>query len=198
MENKAHIDGNGNIVIQGVDGATIIINPDNSKELRQLIMDFGSSLTDLPKEILKMIQEHQDVNSEVENGANLYLTVLAEMNMSGYKRLKFGLTITNLTKENRYFSQPFFKIYPKFEFSKGFEHDTFIMFPETNNNFPKKLEYGEQVSYSYEIKDGAYDMYQSILDKDETANIQAFSNTTVGELYESNQFSIKKLFEYKN
>lgn len=198
MENKAHIDGNGNIVIQGVDGATIVINPDNSKELRQLIMDFGSSLTDLPKEILKMIQEHQDVNSEVENGANMYLTVLAEMHMSGYKRLKFGLTITNLTKENRYFGQPFFKIYPKFEFSEGFEHDTFIMIPEADNNFPKKLEYGEQVLYSYEIKDGAYDMYQSILDKDDSANIQAFSNTTVGELYESNQFSIKKLFEYKN
>lgn len=196
MDNKAHIDGTGNIIIQGVDGATIIINPDNSSELRQLIMDFGSKLTDLPTEILNMIESKQDLDSEIKTGANMYLTVLAELHEDpAYRRLKFGLTITNLTKENRYFNQPFFKVYPKFEIKEGVEHDTFVMIPENNNSFPKRLEYGEPLSVSYEIKPGAYDMYQKILDKNDGAYIQAFTNTTVGELYESNKFSIKELFE---
>jgi hypothetical protein len=36
------------------------------------------------------------------------------------------------------------------------------------------------------------------LEKDDKAYIQGFVNTTVGELYESNAFSIKKMFEYLN
>src|SRR5690606_20547891 len=103
--------------------------------------------------------------------------------------MKFGLTITNLTKEHRYFNQPFFKVTPKFEIKEGLEHDTFVMIPENNNEFPVRLEYGQPAYYDYEIKDGAYEMYKKLLEKDEDASIQAFSNTTVGELYESNKFS---------
>jgi hypothetical protein len=197
MSNKATIDGNGNIIIQGVEGATITINPNNTQEIRQLIMDFGSKLSDLPADILKMIEQKQDLNSEIKNGANLYLTVLTELYEFGTgNRLKFSLTITNLTKGNRYFNQPFFKVYPMFEVKTGIEHDTFVMFPEQGNVFAKKLEYGEPFSVSYEIKEGAYKMYEQIMTKDkEGAYIQAFSTTTVGELYESNKFSIKTLFE---
>lgn len=199
MENKTYIDGNGNIVIQGIDGATITINPDNSNEIRQLIIDFGSKLTDLPSEILKMIENKQDLNSDVKTGANLYLTVMAELyEHPGHRQLKFGLTITNLTKEIRYFNQPFFKVFPKFEIKEGVEHDTFVMIPENDNKFPKRLEYGEPTYLNYEIKQGAYDMFQKLLDKDPEAYIQAFDNTTVGELYESNKFSIQELFKHLN
>ncbi len=197
MTNNAKIDGNGNIVIQGVEGATITINPNNSQELRQLIMDFGAKLSDLPADILKMIEQKQDLNSEIKNGANLHLTVLTELHeFGGGSRLKFSLTITNLTKENRYFNQPFFKVFPMFEVKKGVEHDTFVMFPEQGNVFAKKLEYGQPFSVTYEIKPGAYQMYEGIMKKDkEGSYIQAFTSTTVGELYESNKFSIKTLFE---
>ena len=41
MNENINIDGNGNIVIQDVDGSNIVINPDNSAELRKLIIDFG-------------------------------------------------------------------------------------------------------------------------------------------------------------
>lgn len=199
MKNTAHVDGNGNIIIQGVDGATITINPQDTDELRNLIIDFGTKLNDLPKDILEMIKDNQDIKSEATKGANLYLTVIAELHpYAQHRRLKFGLTITNLTKEHRYFNQPFFKVTPKFEISEGVEHDTFVMIPEHDNNFPVRLEYGQVVSYNYEIKDGAYEMYKKMLDKDKGANIQAFTNTTVGELYESNQFSIEKLFEHLN
>lgn len=197
MENKAHIDGSGNIVIQGIDGATITINPDNSEQLQNLIIDFGEKLKDLPKDILEMIKENQDIQTETTKVANLYLTVMAELyEAPSSRKLKFGLTITNLTKKNRYFNQPFFKVDPKIEIKEGLEHDIFVMIPENDNNFPVKLEYGEPVYYNYEIKEGAYVMYKQLLEKDENATIQAFSNTTVGELYESNEFFIKKLFEH--
>lgn len=196
MSNQASIDGNGNIVIQGIEGSTITVNPSNAQEIRQLIIDLGSKLSDLPAEIITMIEQKQDINSEIKNGANLYLTVLTELHeFGGGSRLKFSLTITSLTKENRFFNQPFFKVHPKFELSKGVEHDTFVMFPEQGNVFAKRLEYGEPFSVSFEIKDGAYSMYEGILKKDGDATIQAFITTTVGELYESNKFSIKKLFE---
>lgn len=197
MANKATIDGQGNIVIQDVEGSTIIINPNNSQELRKLIMDFGSKLSELPAHILKMIEEKQDIDSEIKNGANLHLTVLAELHeYGGGNRLKFGLTITNLTKENRFFNQPFFKVHPMFELKKGVEHDTFVMFPEQGDVFAKKLEYGEPFSVTYEIKSGAYQMFEGSMKKDkEGSYIQAFTSTTVGELYESNRFTIKTLFE---
>ncbi|SRR5258708_3988117 len=196
MTNRATIDGNGNIVIQGVEGAAITINPNNTQEIRQLIMDFGSKLSDLPADILKMIEQKQDLNSEIKNGANLHLTVLTELHQFGAgSHLKFGLTITNLTHENRYFNQPFFKVYPMFELEAGFEHDTFVMFPDQGNVFSKRLEYGEPFSVTYEIKPAAYKLYEGMLKKDDEAFIQAFASTTVGELYESNKFSIKKLFE---
>lgn len=196
MNNKVNIDGAGNIVIQDITGASIIVNPDNSSELRQLIMDFSSQLEELPKEVLSMIESRQDLNAEIKVGAHMHFTVLADLHENvAYRRLKFGLTITNTTKENRYFNQPFFKVHPKFEI-KGSEQDTFVMIPENGSIFPKRLEYGEPVFASYEIKTGAYEMYQEILKKDDEAYLQGFVSTTVGELYESNKFYIKKLFEH--
>jgi len=194
--NQAHVDGSGNIVIQGINGATIIINPNNTDEIRKLVMDFGTKLSELPTEILSMIEKKQDVTATINAGANLYLTILTALHGNSlYNHLKFGLTITNLTKENRYFSQPFFKVSPMATLEKGVEHDTFMMIPEQGNVFPKKLEYGEPISVSYEIKSGAYPMYQTVLDKDKDGFIQAFINTTVGELYESNKLTMNSLFE---
>jgi len=194
MQNQAHVDGSGNIVIQGIDGATIIINPDNSDEIRKLIVDFGTKLGELPKDVLEIMEKKQDINAEIKPGANLYLSVVAEIHeYKEYRKLAFSLTITNLTKENRYFNQPFFKVNPKFTIF-GTKQDTFVMIPNPNT-FPKKLEYGEPLSVSYEIKDGAYKNYNEILVEDSEAYIQAFSNTTVGELYESNKFLISKLIK---
>lgn len=199
MDNKVNIDGAGNIVIQDINGSSIIVNPDNSSELRQLIMDFGLQLKNLPKEVLNMIESKQDLNSEIKVGANINFTVLADLHIDiALRRLKFGLTIINTTKENRYFNQPFFKVHPKFILKGGQEQDTFVMIPENQDVFPKKLEYGEPVFVTYEIKAGAYDMYQKMLARDNEAFLQAFSSTTVGELYESNKFSIKKLLEHLN
>jgi hypothetical protein len=197
--NQAQVDGSGNIIIQGIDGSTIIINPNNSDQIRKLVMDLGTKLSELPTEILSMIEKKQDISATINAGANIYLTILTELHQNrSYNRLKFGLTITNLTKENRYFNQPFFKVTPMATLEKGVEHDTFIMIPEEGNIFPRRLEYGEPLSVRYEIKPGAYQMYQTVVDKDKDGFIQVFTNTTVGELYESNKLTIKSLFETLN
>jgi len=196
MENTSHIDGTGNIIIQGITDSTITINPNNSTEVRQLIIDLGTRLSELPKNVLEMLNEKQDINSEIKTGANIQFSLLADIYPDKeLRKLKFGVSIVSLTKENRFFNRIFFKVSPKFTFKDGVEMDTFTMEPQQQNAFPKKLEYGEPHSLSYEIKDGAFKSYEEILGKDENAYIQAFCNTTVGELYESNKVLISHIFE---
>jgi hypothetical protein len=197
MKNTAHIDGNGNIVVQGIDGTEMTIHPENPGALKQLVIDLGEKINELPTDVLKVIEENQDINAEIKTGANLYLTTLVEKVNYNQASLKFGLTITSLTKENRYFNQPFFKVKPKFEIKEGVQNDTFVMFPEQGKAFPKKLEYGEPLSVSYKLEP-VIKVCQRLLEKDDKAYIQGFVSTTVGELYESNAFSIKKMFEYLN
>ena len=193
MENF-NIDGNGNIIINEIDGSTIIINPDNSEEIKKLIINFGNSLEKLPIEVLNLIENKQSMVEKNDIGANLYLTTLAELG-TYHRALKFGLTITNLTKEHRYFNQPSFKVFPKFDLGDGMSHDTFIMMHQEEILLPKRLEYGEPFTLTFELKDGFIDMCQKAYESDESGYIQAFVSTTVGELYESEKFTFKKLFE---
>jgi len=195
MKNTAYINDKKEIVFQGVDGAVMAIDPENAIALRKLVINLGVKINELPTEVLAVIEEHQDIPSEVETGANVYLTALAEKVNYSQTALKFGLTITNLIKEHRYFNQPFFKVKPKFEIKDGVENDTFVMFPEQGNTFPKKLEYGEPLSVTYKLEP-VMKICQSLLKKDSKAFIQGYVSTTVGELYASNTFPIKKLFEY--
>lgn len=45
--NKATVDGNGNIVIQGNDNSEITINVDKPDEIRQFLIDFQTQLNQL-------------------------------------------------------------------------------------------------------------------------------------------------------
>lgn len=195
MEKEVQIDGNGNIIIQNVDGSTIIINPDNTDELKTLIINLGNELSNLPQNILQMINEKQDLDKPLLKGANVYLTVLIRTNGygNGYT-FRFGVTITNLTNGIRYFNKPFFKVNPPIEFKEGFRHDTFIMIDDSGEmDFPIRLEYGQPFSTSYPIKDAMIDHYKQILSEDKEAFVQCFVNTTVGELFESNKYMVRDL-----
>lgn len=193
-ENNFVIDGQGNIIINDVDGSTITINPDNSEEIRRILVEFGGELKKLPLDVIKILEENQK-NNKMEINANVYLTTLAELG-SMHRKLKFGLTITNLTKEHRYFNQPTFKVFPKFNLGNGLEHDTFALIHLEEINLPKRLEYGEPFSLSFTISDGFIEMCKDTIKINEEGYIQAFVSTTVGELYESKKFKFKKLFEH--
>ena len=190
MINKSSIDGNWNIVIQDSNNSTITINTDNPQEIRKFLIEFQNQLQYLPREILELMESKKTNKIDIDNDANIYLSF--NLLTSGYGDMDYaiGVTITNLTKEIRFSNSPFFKT------SETIDHDmdTFIM-TETIQKavFPKRLEYGEVVSESYRIKSGVFEILDKVLAKDEDAFLQAISTTTLGEVYKSNKYSIKKL-----
>lgn len=199
--NDAHIDGDGNIVVQGVNNSKIVINVANKEEIRLFLIKYQRLLEELPLNILETLKNHlkSEMQLEIKIGTDLQFNLLGDIHPNReFRKMKFGVTIINLTKENRYYNNVFFKVNPKFIFEKNVEMDTFTMMPQQQNVFPKKLEYGEPCTVTYEIKDGAYKSYEDVLKKDENAYVQAFCSTTVGELYESNKILIRQLFERLN
>ena len=190
MINKSSIDGDGNIVIQDSNNSTITINANNPEEIRKFLIEFQNQIQDLPFEILELMESKNTNKIEIDNDANIYLSF--NLLTSGYGDMEYalGVTITNLTKEIRFFNSPFFKT------SETIENDldTFVMTDAIQGaNFPKRLEYGEVVSESYRIKLGITEILDKVLAKNEDAYVQAISSTTLGEVYKSNKYSLSKL-----
>jgi hypothetical protein len=190
MINKSRIDGDGNIVIQDSNNATITINTDNPEEIRKFFIEFQNSLQNLPNEILDLMESKNPNAVEIDNDANMYLSFNFLADSFGGIEYALGVTITNLTKEIRFFNNPFFKT------SESIENglDTFMMTePIQGANFPKRLEYGEVISESYKIKPAITEILDKVLAKNQDAFIQALSTTTLGEVYKSNKYSVKQL-----
>jgi len=195
MINKAEIDGNGNVVIQNADNSVITININSPEEIRNFFIDFQTNLSQIPKQILELMESKNTNDVEVIKGANIYLSLNLLYGLSGIHGITgicYGITITNLTKENRFFNAPFFKFSIPFKGSV----DTFAMTDTMNNIiFPKKLEYGEVVSESYLIRPQSKEIYDALIAKDENATIQAIVTTTIGEIYKSNEYMVSQLLE---
>ena len=126
--------------------------------------------------------------ADLQNSRNLIYDSLGSLN-----GITFSVTVTNLTKEHRYFNGPFFKSSVPFE---G-ELDTFILpnSPYNNNSFPKRLEYGEVFKQSYSIIPQSNEIYLKMVEKNPDATIQVFVNTTIGELFASNEYRVNQLLE---
>lgn len=193
MLNKSYIDGHGNVVIQDADNTTITINLSDTEQVRKFFVDFQMKLSELPREILTELQKHNDLEKELKVGANIYLTVIAAFGQIGGNSVLWGLSITNLTKEHRYFNQPYFKVSPKFEFETGLEHDTFLMFPKEQFSFPVRLEYGQVLSMTFEVNSKQFELFKK--NATEGAILTGYCGTTVGELYNSNDYKLYKFVE---
>ena len=197
MINKAEVKGDGNVVIQDADNSEITINTNNPEEIRKFFIDFQNKLSEIPKEILDMMESKNPNDVAIEIGANVYLSLNLEI-IPGHDitGISFGVTITNLTKENRFFNAPFFKLSVPFEGNL----DTFALTDKVYNiQFPKKLEYGEVVSEAYSIRAGSKEMYEKALAKDPEATLQVTVGTTIGEIYKSNEYKLSELlskFQY--
>lgn len=193
MINKAEVTGDGNVVIQDADNSEITINTNNPEEIRKFFIDFQNKLSEIPKEILDMMESKNPNDVVIEIGANVYLSLNLEMIPGqGITGISFGVTITNLTKGNRFFNAPFFKLSVPFEGNL----DTFVLTDKMNNiEFPKKLEYGEVVSEVYSIRAASKEMYEKALAKDLNATLQVTVNTTIGEVFKSNEYKISELLE---
>ncbi len=194
MINKAKVNGDGNIVIQDVDKSTITINMNDPKEIRKFFIDFQQKIDLLPRKILELMIEKNGADIKIEKGANIYLGL--NFMMDPIRRTKsgisFSVTITNLTKENRFFREPFFKSSVPINMGT----DTFVLTERINKIvFPKKLEYGEVISEVYLIKPESKQMYEEMLRIDENATIQVIASTTIGEVYQSNEYKVSQLLK---
>ncbi|OJV19242.1 MAG: hypothetical protein BGO21_21375 [Dyadobacter sp. 50-39] len=191
--NDARITGDGNLLIQDVHGSTITINLNDDLEVRTFLINFKNEIRALPTDILTAIKDHQNLENAPVVGANLYLTMILKARLAPphHAEAKFGLSITNLTKEIRYFSQPYFKTDPRLEMPGADNGDAFIMFEAEQKNFPIRMEYGEVVSLVYDIGPDIMPFFRNIAQ--EGAYMQAFISTTLGELYTSNQYEVQRL-----
>jgi len=193
MLNKSHIDGHGNVVIQDADNSTIVINLSDTEQVRKFFIDFQNKLSELPREILTALQKHNNLQGDMKMGANVYLTVFAAIPDYGENAVYWGVTITNLTKEHRYFNQPYFKVSPKFQLKPGLEHDTFMLLPKEQVKFPVRLEYGEVLRLTFEVIPNQFSLFEK--NAIDNAFITCFCGTTVGELYNSNEYKLDKFVD---
>jgi hypothetical protein len=194
MGTEAKIDGNGNIVIQRVEGSTITINPSIPDEVRKALIDHQSLIAELPNKILQILMDNNAKEPPVI-GANIYLGLNLMAETYGIAGISISVQITNLTKEIRFYNRPFFKVSSPIEKNLN----TFVMTNVVGNpiDFPRRMEYGEVFSENYQLVQGNIEMFQGLLSKDSEATLTAYVTTTLGELYKSEPYYIKDIVKQR-
>ena len=194
MGTEAKIDGNGNIVIQRVEGSTITINPSIPDEVRKALIDHQSLIAELPNKILQILMDN-NAKEPPAIGANIYLGLNLMAGTYGITGISISVQITNLTKEIRFYNRPFFKVSTPIEKNLN----TFVMTNVVGNpiDFPRRMEYGEVLSESYQLVQGNIEMFQRLLSKDSEAKLTAYVTTTLGELYKSEPYQIKDIVKQR-
>ena len=194
MGTEAKIDGNGNIVIQRVEGSTITINPSIPDEVRKALIDHQSLIAELPNKILQILMDNNAKEPPVI-GANIYLGLNLMAGTYGIAGISISVQITNLTKEIRFYNRPFFKVSTPIEKNLN----TFVMTNVVGDpiEFPRRMEYGEVLSENYQLVQGNIEMFQVLLSKDSEATLTAYVTTTLGELYKSEPYHIKDIVKQR-
>ena len=167
---SAQVTGDGNIVIQNSDNTTITIDTKNIVELRKQITNLQDQLNILSPQILYFSIDF------LTNGVS--------------RGMGFSITITNLTKEHRYFTQPSFNLSHPFQGADSFVLTSLI---GKDPQFPIRLEYGQPVTVRYTIGQGQIDFFREVMSMNEDASVAVVSYTTVGEIYRSNEHTIKEI-----
>lgn len=193
---EATIDGNGNIVIQNSDNSSITVNLGDPVGIRKLLVDIQHDISNLPLNIIQELMDHNK-SDEIPSGANVYLSLNIMFETIGNKPtgniagVSFGVSVTNTTKEQRYFYEPSFKV--SIPLDNGL--DTFIMTDKHPHNphFQKRLEFGEPFTAYYNIAD--LRLFKTLVEKDENVTITAVVNTTLGEVFFSNPYYLKDLLK---
>ena len=191
---SAQVTGDGNIVVQNSDNTTITIDTKNIVELRKQISNLQEQLNSFNPEILQMMQKTiKDAGTAnlPEIDANIYFGIGLFMDGMS-RRMGFSITITNMTKEHRYFSQPSFNLSHPF---KG--ADSFLLITSIGEEikFPIRLEYGQPVTVHYPLDQRQILFLQEVMSQNEEASIAVVSSTTVGEIYRSNEHTIKHIID---
>lgn len=189
---SAQVTGDGNIVIQNSDNTTITIDTKNIVELRKQITNLQDQLNILSPQILQFMQKNvkdAGTNNLPSVDANIYFSI--DFLTNGVSRgMGFSITITNLTKEHRYFTQPSFNLSHPFQGADSFVLTSLI---GKDPQFPIRLEYGQPVTVRYTLGQGQIDFFREVMSMNEDASVAVVSYTTVGEIYRSNEHTIKEI-----
>lgn len=191
---SAQVTGDGNIVIQNSDNTAITIDTKDIVELRKQISNIQEQLNTLNPEILLVMQEivkDAGTSNLPDVDANIYFSI--DLITNGMSRgMGFSITITNLTKEHRYFTRPSFNLNHPY---KG--ADSFVLTTPLGDtpSFPVRLEYGQPITVRFIIGQGQLSFFSEVLNQDENAAIAVVSNTTVGEIYRSNEHTLKHILD---
>jgi hypothetical protein len=195
---KTRIEGNGNILIEGISNSTITINPENGDEIREFLLKFQEDLSQLPTEILNILKtDEEDIKLDVK-GVKMFLGLsylVSNFNMA-QRDVAYSLTITNFERTTRFFKRPYFKTSKAIKISDDIgPQDTFYLIPSdfSSVKYPKRLEFGEQLTDSFQFMRAQLQLFEQIGDDEQY--IQAFILTTFGELFSSNKYYIKELTE---
>jgi len=147
------------------------------------------------KILLKKLKKEDNrpiIQKEIEQKeiANIYLSeniLVSDYNIIG---ASIGVTITNLSKEYRYFQEPFFKL----SNALAENYDTFFLIDKMERiNFPIKMEWGQPLTVNYKLKSAGIAQWK---DLPEDTTLKAIVTTTIGEKFESNEVKINDLTRY--
>ena len=196
LNKEAKVEGDNNITIQNSDNSTIVVNLNNPEDVKNALLDIQGRISQIPLDIIQKLMEHNNENAPIA-GAKVYLSV--NLALPTYNNrltgtiagISFGVTVINTCKEHRYFYEPSFKSSVPID-----GHiDTFMMVNKIDKNlvFPKRLEYGEPFTIYYNVPN--MDVFKKLIAKDEEAKISAVVNTTLGDVFLSDPYPLKKLLQ---
>lgn len=180
-------------ILQGRNGDDLT-NDEEYKDKLQIIADSILNEKPLPKIFSKETKPVATAKvAEVYFTQDLLLPTYYG-NVSGeIEGISFSVTVTNHSKEGRYYYEPSFKLSVPIE---G-DADAFRMLNviSTPLNYPVKLEYGQQFRVSYKLMAVNMGMFSRLLKKDINATIHAYIYTTLNEVIESNSIPLTKVVE---
>ena len=104
--------------------------------------------------------------------------------------LSFRVIVTNTAEEHRYFNEPLFKMSKPIE---GNADAFYLLNVLDTNEYPLRLEFGQQFTASYKIDSQNAKVLLRLLAEDPSLTIKAMVNTTIGEIVESEPYSLNRL-----
>ena len=138
---------------------------------------------------IAVVQPQQPIAS-VYLGVNIMLHTQFGVPTGQIAGVAFGVTVTNLSNETKYFNSPYFKLSIPIE---GDVDSCQMLNTVQRIDFPYRLEKGQQFSISYKLVPGNVEMFSQLLSRDSSVTLKAIVTTTLKESIESEAYSISNL-----
>ncbi len=130
---------------------------------------------------------------QIKEGAKIYLSHISLLSeYQGFFGIGFGVSITNLQKEFRYFNEPSFKLSNPFEGRS----DSFYLFDKLKPaTFPAKLEHGQVSEVIYNLNPNSEKLFKQL---PANTDVVAVVTSTIGEKFTSNPIQMNEVLKAFN